>query len=272
MKNATMNINTWLTSIAPAGSDNYYALRKIEQRSAIVIILLLFETIMQIPFTLSDDQLVHIKLRWWKEEIIKTQQGKASHPVCIELFSVMKEYQLNYNALLDIINTMESIIKNCQFPTEQSLRDFYTHTYGIRERIISKILSENATQFSDVIHHGAYSLALIDNLKHIRQRALKTYVFFSDEEMQEFGINKNVILTLKTSDELKKLLMRQIEKAEKHFQHLSQNHPQPFLCPLMIRAKLGLKWGELIRDENFPVFTYQLELTPLRKWWLVRGF
>lgn len=266
-----MNITSWLNTIAPPGSDNYYALRKIspEKQHAIKVILALFETIFQIPFTLSDDSLVRIKCRWWKEEIMKTQQGHASHPLCIELFSVMQTYQLNYNALLQMISTIENIVQNCQFPTEQSLRDFYTYTYGIRERMIAKILLPDAAQFADSIHHLAYSLALIDNLKHIRQRALKTYVFFNDEEAREVGVDKNVVLTMKTSEPLTKLFERQVKKAQKHFklsvEKLTLNEVS---CqPLFLRTRLGLKWCELIRDENFPLFTHHVELTPLRKWW-----
>jgi phytoene synthase len=285
-----MSTVPWLDTIAPPGSDNYYALRKIEteKQQAIKIILALFDTIMQIPFTLSDDNIVRIKLRWWKEEIIKTQQGHASHPLCIALFPVMEKYQLNYNALLQMISAIEDIVQNCQFPTEQALRDFYTYTYGIRERMIAKIISSDASKFSEAIHHFAYSLALIDNLKNIRQRAMKTYAFFSDEEARELGVDKNLVLTLKMSEPLKKLFEYQIEKAEKNFQvaqdYLITPHPPigtfsrkekglrreistKQLLPIILRVHLGLKWCELVHDEGFTIFTHQVELTPVRKWW-----
>lgn len=267
-----MNTISWIKNVAPPGSDNYYALRKIkpEKQDAIKIILALFDTILKIPFTLQDDNLVRIKLRWWKEEIIKTQQNHASHPLCIELFSVMQTYELNYNAVLQMISAIENIIQNCQFSTEQSLRDFYTYTYGIRERMIAKIISPEASQFSESIHHLAYSLALIDNLKHIRQRALKTYVFFSDEEARELNVDKNSVLTLKRSDALKKLFERQIEKAREHFNTGRATTGGSPLRPLFIRNHLSLKWCELVRDENFPLFTHHIELTPLRKWWYSR--
>lgn len=270
-----MNLSPWLDTIAPPGSDNYYALGKItpEKQQAITIILALFETILQIPFTLSDDNLVRIKLRWWKEEIIKTQQRQASHPLCQALFSMMEKYQLNYNALLQMISAIEDIVQNCQFPTEQSLRDFYTYTYGIRERMIAKILLPEEKQYSEAIHHLAYCLGLIDNLKHIRQRAMKMYAFFSDEETRALGVDKNLVMTMKISEPLKKLFQVQIEKAYEHFllgsKMLAFNgvSPQRRLRASLIRVSLGLKWCELVRDENFPFFTHQLELTPLRKWW-----
>lgn len=263
-----MNIQPLFQNTAGPGSDDYYALRKLgeEKLNGIKIILALFDTLFKIPFTLSDDGLVKIKLRWWKEEILKTQQGNASHPLCIELFSTMKKYHLNYNALLQMISAIEDIVQNCQFPTEQSLRDFYTYTYGIRERMIAKIISPEASQLAEAVHHGAYALALIDNLKHIRQRAIKTYVFFSDEEARELGIDKNRVLTMKNSESLMKLFEHQIEKAQEHFEIVKKIAGSP-LHPLITRIYLGLKWCELVRDEGFPLFTHQLELTPLRKWW-----
>ncbi|MES2203850.1 MAG: squalene/phytoene synthase family protein [Pseudomonadota bacterium] len=271
-------INQWLDNITLAGSDNYYALLKIEpeKKHAIKILLALFEILITMPFVLSEDAMVHAKLRWWKEELIKTQQQHASHPLSMALEPIMEKYHLNYNALLQSISAIENIVQNCQFPTEQSLRDFYTHTYGIRERIIAKILLPESKQYSEAIHHLAYCLGLIDNLKHLRQRAIKTYAFFSDEEARELGIDKNLVLTMKISEPLKKLLARQIEKAQEHFQlgseKLTSNgvSPQRGLKPSLIRVSLGLKWCELVRDEKFSLFTHQIELTPLRKWWYTR--
>lgn len=273
-------INQWLDNIAPPGSDNYYALLKVEseKQHAIKIILALFDTIFQIPFALSDDSVVRIKLRWWKEEIMKTQQGHASHPLCLKLFFIMEKHQLNYNALLQMIDTIENIVQNAQFSTEQSLRDFYTYTYGIRERMIAKILLPEAKQHAEALHHLAYCLGLIDNLKHIRQRAAKTYVFFTDEETRELGVDKNLILTMKISAPLKKLFQYQIEKAHEHFrlgaEKLTLNgvSPQRRLGPSLIRAWLGLKWCGLISKEQFPLFIHQTELTPIRKWWYCRKY
>ncbi len=292
-----MHINSWLNTIAPAGSDDYYGLRNIdsEKQNAIKLILALFDTIFNIPLTLSDDNLVNIKLRWWKEEMIKTERKEASHPLCIALSPIMAKYHLSYNALLQFISAIEGIVHHCQFPTEQSLRDFYTYTYGIRERMIAKILCPNASQYSDAIHHLAYSLALIDNLKHIYRRAKKMYLFFSDEETRELGIDKNIVLTMRISDSLKKLFEKQIEQASKHWksainivrsnkiscQPRRTSHPQDInntkvkasfgwhdaLRPLFLRTQLGLKWCDLIRDENFPLFTHQVDIAPLRKWW-----
>ena len=268
-------INQWLDNIASPGSDNYYALLKVEpeKQHAIKILLALFEIFITMPFVLSDDEIVRTKLRWWKEELIKTQQHHASHPLSIALEPIMEKYQLNYNALLQCISAMEERVQNSQFPNEQSLRDVYTHTYGIRERMIAKVLYPEAKQFAESIHHLAYCLGLIDNLKQLRQRAAKTYVFFTDEEARELGVDKNLVLTMKMSEPLKKLFQRQIEKAHEHFrlgtEKLTSNgvSPQRRLGPSLIRAYLGLKWCDLISKEQFPLFTHQMELTPIRKWW-----
>ncbi len=262
-------LNSWLNSISPTGSDTYYALLKVkpEKQHAIKIILALFDIFITMPFVLSDDEIVRAKLRWWKEELIKTQQHHASHPLSIALEPLMEKYQLNYNALLQCVSSIEDRVQNSQFSDEQSLRDFYTYTYGVRERMIAKILLPDAKQHAEAIHHLAYCLGLIDNLKHIRQRAAKTYMFFSDEEARELGVDKNLVLTMKMSEPLRKLFQRQIEKAKKHFQMGRASTRASPLRPILIRAHLGLKWCDLISKEQFPLFTHRTELTPLRKWW-----
>lgn len=282
---STEALKHWVDTIMPPGSDTYYALLKVDpkKQEAIKIILALFNALMTMPFVISEDEIVRTKLRWWKEELIKTQQQHGSHPLSIALEPIMEEYQLNYNALLQCISAIEDRVQNSQFADEQSLRDYYTLTYGIRERMIAKILLPEAKQYAEAIHHLAYSLGLIDNLKHLRQRAAKTYVFFTDEEARVLGVDKNLVLTMKISEPLKKLFQHHIDKAKKHFQvgeNILENlYPaveaagrratkvhKNFL-PLILRAHLGLQWCNLVGEEQFPLFTHQVELTPLRKWW-----
>ncbi len=278
-------LTNWLEIATPMGSDNYYALSKLapEKKQAIKIILAFFNCIMSIPFTLSEDEIVRTKLRWWKEELIKTQQRHGSHPLSIALAPIMEKYRLNYNALLQCISAIEDRVQESQFPDEQSLRDFYTFTYGVRERMIAKITFPEERQYAEGIYHIAYSLGLIDNLKHLRQRAAKTYVFFTDEEARELEVDKNLILTMKISEPLKKLFGHHIEKAQQHFKigadllnykrlgtSLRWDDTTKNLQFLSLRAHLGLQWCELIKKEQFPLFTHHIELTPLRRWWYCR--
>jgi len=271
-------ITSWLASTSPLGSDTYYALNRLEPeiQQAIKIILAVFHTIMSMPFTMSDDEIVRAKLRWWKEEIIKAQQQHASHPLCIALYPIMEKYELNYNALLQCITAIENQLQNCQFPDEKSLRDYYTYTYGIRERMIAKITCAEAKQHAEAIHHLAYTLGLIDNLQHIKSRAAKTYIFFTDEEAKELSVDKSKLLTLKISDDAKKLFQSHIDKAKKHFQigvdMVRATTGGSTLQPLLLRAYLGLKWCDLVSEAQFPLFTHHIELTPLRRWWLSRRF
>ncbi len=273
----TTQISPWLDHISPPGSDNYYALSRLEtdKQEAIKVILAVFDTIMSMPFVLREDEIVRTKLRWWKEELIKTQQKHASHPLCIALAPIMEKYQLNYNALLQCISAIEDRVQHSQFPDEQSLQDYYTYTYGIRERMMAKILFSEEKQHAEAIYHIAYSLGIIDNLKHVRARAAKTYVFFTDEEAGALNVDKNLVLSMKISEPLKKLFGHHVDKAKQHFQigadFIRATNRSP-LQPLLLRGHLGLQWGELIKKEQFPLFTHQLELTPLRRWWISRKY
>lgn len=274
---STATLSHWLDHISPPGSDNYYALSGVgaDKQEAIKIILAVFDAIMSMPFVLREDEIVRTKLRWWKEELMKTQQKNASHPLCIALAPIMEKYQLNYNALLQCISAIEDRVQHSQFPDEQSLRDYYTYTYGIRERMMAKILFSEEKQHAEAIYHIAYSLGIIDNLKHVRARAAKTYVFFTDEEAGALNVDKNLVLSMKISEPLKKLFGHHVDKAKQHFQigadFIRATNRLP-LQPLLLRGHLGLQWGELIKKEHFPLFTHQVELTPLRRWWISRKY
>lgn len=80
---------------------------------------------------------------------------------------------------------------------------------------------------------------------------------------------------MKISEPLKKLFGHHVDKAKQHFQigadFIRATNQSP-LQPLLLRGHLGLQWGDLIKKEQFPLFTHQVELTPLRRWWISRKY
>lgn len=272
-----------MTSKITPGSDLYYSLIKSPKSQArdIQIILELFENLLSIPTNVSDDQVAHAKLQWWSDEIIKISQNQGTHPISQDLYKIITQYQINPNAFGQVISTIENTLQNTQFETEQEIRNFYTYTLGIRERMIAKICfanSKNKTntdpaEYSQAIYHLAYCVGLINNLKNLRTNAQKLYGFFSDEKLNNLAMQKAELFSLKTNNNIKNLIITELKKANQAYQDgliLIPKKHRKYLSSLIIQCKLALTWGKLLPSENYEVLEKQISLTPIRKYFIAR--
>lgn len=257
-------------TITVPGSDYYYSLRKLPKdvSCAVSTIFELFENIIRIPTQITNDSIAHLKLQWWKKEILETEQNQGTHPLSNTLHTIMKKYCLSYHAWLQIISTVEGTLQSCQFPTEQSLRDYYTYTYGIREKMIAKVLLGGLTTDAQAIYHFAYCLGLIDQLQHLRDYAKRMYGFFSDEELAAISMQKAELFGLRTTHNIQRLIQQQIIKAELSFKTGLDLPPKATLKKLRcitIRCRLALTWAGLLNSEDYQLLEKKILLTPLRK-------
>ncbi len=256
--------------LSPPGSDYYYSLKKLPLTTANAIdnIFSVFDHITRIPITVSNDSIAHIKLQWWKKEIIETQQHNGTHPLSEMLYNTMNTHQLNFNSWLQIISTTENTLQSCQFTTEQSLRDYYTYTYGIREKMIAKILLPDVNAHSQAIYHFAYCLGLIDNLKNLHDFSKKMYGFFSDEELSSLSMKKAELFSLKTNPKIQELITLQTKKAKNTFEEglllLPKEAHKAIRC-IIIRCHLALTWATLLQSEEYQILEKKIILTPFRK-------
>ena len=175
-----------------------------------------------------------------------------------------------------MINTIENTLQNTQFETEQDLRDYYTYTLGIRERMIAKITFptsdlDASKQHSQAIYSFAYCLGLIENLKNLRVHSKKLYSFLSDEELNNLSMQKAELFSLTTNKNIQDLVKIQIKKANIAYQSglellPKKNHKQ--LRCLITRCKLALAWGKLLKSEEYKVLEKQISLTAIRKFFI----
>lgn len=260
------------TKITP-GSDNYYSLIKLpkSQANEIKVIIELFDNLLSIPTSVSDDQIAHAKLQWWSQELSNIAHGKGSHPISQNLYNIIKNYQINPGAFGQAINTIENTLQDTQFKTEQDLRNYYTYTAGIKERMIAKITFPESPQYTQAIYSLAYCLGLINNLKVLRINAKKLYGFFSDEELNSLSMQKAELFSFITNRNIEKLIILQINKAKEAYKNglnaLPEKHHKQLRC-LITRCKLALAWAKLLKSENYQVLEKQISLTAIRKFFI----
>lgn len=252
--------------IAPPGSAIYYSLRKLKSsaRNAVVAVLAFYKEIEEVTLDYQDLSVAQAKLNWWRDQIIKIQQGKPDHPVAILLQKCMQEQELNPFPLIEIIDGLEQNLIPQIFNTFEDIIIQIIRTAGARELYIAKMLHDNPVN-AENIYQFTLVIELVYFMQHLRHYVQRGLIFFSQDEMQKFNVNEVELQQYKTTQNIANLVQYQGDKIERSYQ-LAKEIKQE--SNLKIRAEIAMAIWQAIKSENFHVLENFINITPLRCWWI----
>ncbi len=97
----------------PLGSSSYYIIRfsPTPCRSDLTHLFAWRRELTNIPLECSDPGVARIRLQWWREEMKRSANGNAQHPVAIALSETIKTHRLPELLLQKIADNIESDIE-----------------------------------------------------------------------------------------------------------------------------------------------------------------
>src|SRR5271169_4356734 len=103
---------------AASGSSFYYSFMFLapDKRRAITALYAFCREVDDVVDECSDENVARTSLAWWRTEVAAIYGGKPSHPICIALVPLVKQFNLPQEHMLEIIDGMEM--------------DLSHHTYG----------------------------------------------------------------------------------------------------------------------------------------------
>ena len=103
---------------ASSGSSFYYSFLFLppNRRRAIMAFYAFCREVDDVVDECSDPQLAATKLAWWREELDRLYAGLPQHPVTQALKTVLMEFNLPQEQLLEIIDGMEMDLQQTRYP------------------------------------------------------------------------------------------------------------------------------------------------------------
>lgn len=253
---------------APKGSALYFSVRKLapSHRDAIVGIFAFYHEIEQVTMMYEDVNTAHLKLNWWRDQVIRIQDEKPSHPVAIFLQETLAVVKVSPLRLIEIIDGLEQNITAPVFPKFEDVVIHIMRTAGVRESLVADVLQADVSQ--EVIYQAALVIELVHYIQHLHRYVRKDLIYFSQEELQKFHVAEADFREFVTTENIQNLLQFQIDKVQRAYQKvMTPNRKQ--LSNILTRCKLALVILQMIEAENFKVLENFIDITPLRKWWVV---
>jgi len=258
---------------ASSGSSFYYSFLFLEppRRQAITALYAFCREVDDVVDECPDPQLARAKLLWWRTEIAALYQDRPTHPVTQALRVALQAFPLPREQLLEIIDGMEMDLDQTRYPDFKAL-----HLYCYRVASVVGLLAAEIFGYRDrrtlrYAHDLGLAFQLTNIIRDVGEDARRGRVYLPLDELRRFEVPLDDILAARYSDNFRRLMEFQIERAEHTYSQalaqLPQGDRKAQRSGLMMAAIYRSLLTEIKRD-GCRVLDRRIALTPLRKLWL----
>ena len=260
-----------------SGSSFYYSFLYLppEKRRAITALYAFCREVDDVVDECTEESVARMKLAWWRKEIASVyneEQGKEpSHPVEKALVHVIKTINLSASQLIEIIDGMEMDLNCNRYPDFIALQLYCHHVAGVVGQLSAEIFGYEDIKTLEYAHNLGLAFQLTNIIRDVGEDARRGRIYLPEDELAKFGVSSEDILHSRESDNFRKLMEFQIERAEYYYTKAfaalpaedRRNQRPGFIMAAIYRALL-----DEIKEDGCQVMRQHVSLTPIRKLWI----
>mgnify|MGYP001278644495 FL=1 len=260
-----------------SGSSFYYSFLYLpkEKRLAITALYAFCREVDDVVDECTDESVARIKLAWWRKEITsiysESKGNELSHPVAKALAKVIKTINLAADKLIEIIDGMEMDLNYNRYPDFNALQLYCHHVAGVVGQLSAEIFGYHDIRTLEYAHNLGLAFQLTNIIRDVGEDARRGRIYLPEDELIQFGVSNEDILHSRESDNFRKLMEFQIERAEHYYAEAfkllperdRRNQRPGFIMAAIYRALL-----EEIKEDACQVMHQRVSLTPIRKLWI----
>ncbi len=258
---------------AQSGSSFYYSFLFLpeERRRAIIALYAFCREVDDVVDECSDASVARIKLAWWRKEISDIYQGQPQHPVARALSEVVGKFRLQEQHLQEIINGMEMDLDYNAYPDFESLKRYCYRVASVVGILSAEIFGYRDPRTPQYAADLGMAFQLTNIIRDVGEDARRGRIYLPLDEMQQYGVSTADISQARETDNFKRLMEFQIERAlgfyERAFAQLPDIDRKRQRAGIIMAAIYRAVLDE-IRADGCRVLTQRTSLTPLRKLWI----
>ena len=260
-----------------SGSSFYYSFLYLpsEKRRAITAFYAFCREVDDVVDECTEESVARMKLDWWRKEIAsvysEVQGEEPSHPVAKALVEVIKTINLSASQLIEIIDGMEMDLNCNRYPDFTALQLYCHHVAGVVGQLSAEIFGYQDIKTLEYAHNLGLAFQLTNIIRDVGEDARRGRIYLPEDELVKFGVSSEDILHSRESDNFRKLMEFQIERAEDYYTKAFSVLPTEdrrsqrpgFIMAAIYRALL-----DEIKEDSCQVMRQRVSLTPIRKLWI----
>jgi phytoene synthase len=258
---------------AASGSSFYYSFLFLpqEKRRAITALYAFCREVDDIVDECKDPNVARSTLSWWRSQVDEIYGGKPQHPVALALAPVTSKFNLAKEHLLEIIDGMEMDLDQPRYADFKSLQLYCYRVASVVGLLSVEIFGYSDRQTLKYAHDLGIAFQLTNIIRDVGEDARRNRIYLPLDELQQYNVTASDILNANESENFKKLMAFQIERAERYYQQALSHLPaidRKSQRTGLIMAAIYRATLDEISASGCHVLKERISLTPLRKLWL----
>lgn len=258
---------------AKSGSSFYYSFLFLPeaQRRAITALYAFCREVDDVVDECSDAELAHNKLNWWRSEIFGTYDGNAHHPVCRALVTPIKDFNLSKEHFLEIIDGMEMDLQHTRYNTFEELEQYCYRVASVVGLMAAEIFGFQDRATLDYAHNLGLAFQLTNILRDVKEDAQRGRIYLPLKELEKFGVSEQDILENRCTENMKKLLDFQAQRAQEYYDKSFALLPEVDRYAQrtgLIMAAIYHATLDIIKQDSCQVLSQRISSSPLKKLWI----
>ncbi|WP_177419962.1 squalene/phytoene synthase family protein [endosymbiont of Lamellibrachia barhami] len=255
----------------PLGSSSYYIIRfsPTPCRSDLTHLFAWRRELTNIPLECSDPGVARTRLQWWREEMKRSANGNAQHPVAIALSETIKTHRLPELLLQKIADNIENDIEKASMAEWDDLHLYCLSHGGNFAELLAHTTGCNETFKTTIRQIGAY-VTLVSLLRNLGADLRRGHCLLPDSLLQQHRLRPEQLLQSKSRARFQEMLQSLSDTATRWRVEALESLPtQPptGLRPVLNQLALAQRLHAVLETDGFNVVDGRTHLTPLQKLW-----
>lgn len=273
---------------AKSGSSFYYSFLFLpkNKRLAITALYAFCREVDDIADAEMDNNIKLVKLEWWRSEIESLFEGSANHPVTQALISPIKDFNLEKQYFIEIIDGMEMDLKKVRFANFEELNLYCYRVAGVVGLLSASIFGYKNKQTLEYAKKLGLALQLTNIIRDVYEDSQRDRLYLPLDELEKFSVTEKDIFLRKNTESFQKLMRFHTERAHQSYQEAFDT------LPLQDRytQKTGIIMAAIYENtlnemeaDGLQILKHKVVIPPLRKiiialktlfkeWWLYRKY
>ena len=258
---------------ASSGSSFYYSFMFLppNRRRAITALYAFCREVDDVVDECQDPQIAATKLAWWRVELDRLYAGQPDHPVTRALKPVIEEFNLPREQLLEIIDGMEMDLQQTRYLDFTALSLYCYRVASVVGLLAAEIFGFEDRATQKYAHDLGTAFQLTNIIRDVGEDARRGRVYLPLDELKRFEVPVADILNARHSDNFRRLMEFQIERAEQFYAQALAALPaidRKSQRPGLMMAAIYRTLLDEIKRDGSQVLNQRTSLTPLRKLWI----
>jgi phytoene synthase len=242
-----------------------------EKREAMTVLYAFCREVDDVVDECSDANVARTTLNWWRGEVAAVYGGKPTHPVCIALVPIVKQYNMAQEHLLEIIDGMEMDLDQPRYADFKSLQLYCYRVASVVGLLTVEIFGYTDRQTLKYAHDLGIAFQLTNIIRDVGEDARRNRIYLPMDELQQFNVPAADILNSRETENFQKLMAFQVDRARQYYrqalEHLPAVDRKAQRTGLIMAAIYQATLDEVVAS-GCHVLKERVSLTPTYKLWL----